>query len=85
MKLQELIDQYVAFRKSMGEDFESAESLLKTFSRRMGLDIDLSKIRAKQVQVFLAGAGPIKLGPAIGPVLGDERQRRQNIHFRQRQ
>lgn len=59
MKLKKLIAQYVAFRKSMGEDFESAESLLKTFSRRMGLDIDLSKVRAKQVQVFLAGAGPI--------------------------
>src|SRR5438105_10240428 len=30
MKLQELIAKYVAFRKSMGEDFESAESLLRS-------------------------------------------------------
>lgn len=59
MKLKELIAQYVAFRKSMGEDFESAESLLKTFSRRMGPDIDLSNVRAARVQAFLTGNGPI--------------------------
>ena len=59
MKLQELIDQYVAFRKSMGEDFESAESLLNTFCRRMGVEIDLRNVRAKQVQGFLTGTGPI--------------------------
>ena len=59
MKLQELIAKYVAFRKSMGEDFESAESLLNTFSRRMGLDIDVRNVRAKQVRAFLTGNGPI--------------------------
>jgi site-specific recombinase XerD len=59
MKLQKLIAQYVAFRKSMGEDFESAESLMKTFSRRMGLHIDVSNVRAKRVQAFLTGNGPI--------------------------
>jgi integrase/recombinase XerD len=59
MKLQELIDQYVAFRKSMGEDFESAESLLNTFCRRMGVEIDLRNVRAKQVQDFLTGTGPL--------------------------
>jgi integrase/recombinase XerD len=55
MKLNELIGQYVAFRKSMGEDFESAESLLKTFSRRIGGDLDLTDVRAEQVQAFLVG------------------------------
>src|SRR5438105_12813182 len=59
MKLQELIAKYVAFRKSMGEDFESAESLLNTFSRRMGLDIDVRNVRAKQVRAFLTGNDPI--------------------------
>ncbi len=59
MKLQKLITQYVAFRKSMGEDFESAESLLNTFCRRMGVEIDLRNVRAKQVLAFLAGTGPI--------------------------
>ena len=59
MKLQKLITQYVAFRKSMGEDFESAESLLNTFCRRVGVEIDLRNVRAKQVLAFLAGTGPI--------------------------
>jgi integrase/recombinase XerD len=55
MKLKELIKQYTAFRKSMGEDFESAESLLNTFCRRIGMEIDVGEIRAEQVEAFLAG------------------------------
>jgi site-specific recombinase XerD len=57
MKLKDLITQYVAFRKSMGEDFESAASLLNTFCNRMGRDIDLDDIRAEHVEQFLAGTG----------------------------
>lgn len=59
MKLQELITQYAAFRKSMGEDFQSAESLLNTFCRRTGVEIDVDEIRVEQVEVFLAGTGPV--------------------------
>lgn len=59
MKLKELITQYAAFRKSMGADFESAESLLNTFCRRMGVDIDVCEIRAEQVATFLTGTGPV--------------------------
>jgi site-specific recombinase XerD len=59
MKLKELITQYAAFRKSMGADFESAESLLNTFCRRMGVEIDASEIQAEQVAIFLAGTGPV--------------------------
>ena len=59
MKLKELITQYVAYRKSMGVDFESAESLLKTFGRRIGMEIDVGKIRAERVQAFLDGTGPV--------------------------
>ncbi len=57
MKLSELIHQYVAFRKSMGEDFDSAESLLKTFCRRMGEDIELADVKAHHVQAFILGTG----------------------------
>jgi integrase/recombinase XerD len=59
MRLKELITQYVALRKSMGEDFESAENLLNMFCRHMGMEIDVGEIRAQQVEVFLAGAGPV--------------------------
>lgn len=59
MKLKELITQYSAFRKSMGADFESAESLLSTFCRRMGEEIDVGEIRTEDVAIFLAGTGPV--------------------------
>jgi site-specific recombinase XerD len=59
MKLKDLITQYTAFRKSMGTDFESAESLLNTFCRRMGADIDAGDVGAEQVEMFLAGTGSV--------------------------
>lgn len=59
MKLKELITQYAAFRRSMGAEFESAESLLNTFCRRMGMEINVGEIQAEQVEVFLAGTGPV--------------------------
>ena len=59
MKLKQLITQYVAFRKSMGADFESAESLLNTFCRHIGMEIDISEIQAEEVDLFLAGRGPV--------------------------
>ena len=59
MKLNALITQYVAFRRSMGEDFQSAESLLKTFCRRMGEDIDVADVNAQRVQEFLRGTGTL--------------------------
>jgi integrase/recombinase XerD len=59
MKLKELITQYVAFRKSMGEDFESAESLLNTFCRFVGVEMDVGEIRAERVEAFLVGTGPV--------------------------
>jgi site-specific recombinase XerD len=59
MRLNEIVLLYVAFRKSMGEDFASAESLLKTFCRRMGENIELTDITAEHVQAFLAGTGTV--------------------------
>jgi len=59
MKLKELITQYATFRKSMGTDFKSAESLLNTFCRRMGADIDAGDVGAEQVELFLAGTGSV--------------------------
>jgi site-specific recombinase XerD len=59
MKLKQLIAQYVAFRKSMGNDFESEEGLLKTFCRAMGDEIAVADVTADRVKAFLDGAGPI--------------------------
>jgi integrase/recombinase XerD len=57
MRLNEIVPQYVAFRKSLGDDFTSAASLLKTFCRFMDDDIELADIPAEEVQSFLTGTG----------------------------
>jgi integrase/recombinase XerD len=59
MKLEQLIAQYVAFRKSMGNDFEKEERLFKTFCRVMGDEIEVADVTADRVKAFLDGAGPI--------------------------
>jgi integrase/recombinase XerD len=59
MTLKEIVVQYVAFRKSMGDDFTSAESLLKTFCRRMGENVKLADVTAEHVQAFIAGTGAV--------------------------
>jgi site-specific recombinase XerD len=59
MTLNEIVLQYVSFRKSMGEDFSSTESLLKTFCRRMGESVELADITAEDVQCFLIGTGSV--------------------------
>jgi integrase/recombinase XerD len=59
MKLKELIAQYVALRQSMGDDFKSAESLLRTFCRHLGNDVEVVDVKANQVQTFLAGTGAV--------------------------
>ncbi len=59
MRLNEIVLQYVTFRKSMGEDFTSAESLLKTFCRYVGKDIELADVEAEHVQAFLTGTGTL--------------------------
>ncbi len=59
MKLKDLINQYVDFRKSMGENFKSVDSLLNTFCRRMGEEIDIRDVYADQVNSFLNNPGPV--------------------------
>jgi integrase/recombinase XerD len=59
MTLNDIVVQYVAFRKSLGNDFTSAESLLKTFCRHVGENIELTEVTVDQVQNFLAGTGSV--------------------------
>jgi len=59
MKLTQLIAQYVKFRKSLGQDFESNERRLRTFSRFVGESADIRSLKPRQVAAFLAGSGPI--------------------------
>jgi site-specific recombinase XerD len=59
MKLSQLIAQYVTFRKSLGQDFESNERRLRTFYRFAGECLDIRALRPRRVAAFLADGWPI--------------------------
>jgi site-specific recombinase XerD len=59
MKLTQLIAQYVAFRKSLGQDFESDRRRLATFSRFVGESAEIDSVKPLQVAAFLTGRDPI--------------------------
>ncbi len=59
MRLTQLIAQYVTFRKSLAQDFESNEWRLRTFSRFVGESVAVRSVKPRQVAAFLAGRGPI--------------------------
>lgn len=59
MRLAQVIAQYAAFRKSLGEDFESDARLLQSFSRTLGGEADISDVQADRVKAFLDGRGPL--------------------------
>jgi site-specific recombinase XerD len=58
MKLIDLVTQYVSFRKSMGERCAN-EHILRSFCRTLGEKVDIRAVRAKSVERFLAGDGPL--------------------------
>src|SRR5205807_1150039 len=52
MKLAQLIVQYVAFRKSLGQDFESNRKRLRAFSRFVGESVATDSVKPSQVAAF---------------------------------
>ncbi len=59
MRLTQLITRYVEFRKGMGQAFVSDEGILRTFSRAVGGDRHIDRVRADEVAAFLAGHGHV--------------------------
>jgi len=59
MKLNQLIAQYVVFRKSLGAKFEGNETVLHTFCRVVGEGRHVGKVRPHEVASFLDGCGPV--------------------------
>jgi integrase/recombinase XerD len=62
VKLQQLIEQYITFRQTLGERFRTNAAYLRAFARSVGTQADISDVRTEQVNAFLAGAGPITSG-----------------------
>lgn len=56
MNLQAICEQYAAFRKTLGERFETNGRQLKAFYRAMGPNIDIAEVSPEKVNTFLGGS-----------------------------
>jgi len=59
MNLQQLIEQYITFRQSLGKRFVSPACTLRAFGRTIGERAEANEVRAEQVNAFLQGDGPL--------------------------
>jgi integrase/recombinase XerD len=59
MNLDNLVTQYVAFRRTLGERFQVTEAILRRFCRAMGPEKRLAGIRMKEVTTFLTNKGNV--------------------------
>lgn len=59
MTLRRLIEQYIAYRKSLGERCHTNGSILRAFGREVGARTAAMDVRPGDVDEFLAGVGPI--------------------------
>ncbi len=58
-KPQELVESYIAHRRSMGDKFESAAVVLRAFGRAVAASPDIDGVGPGQVESFLNGSGPV--------------------------
>jgi hypothetical protein len=59
MNLQAICEKYSAFRKTLGERFETNGRQLKAFCRAMGPNIDIAEVSPEKMNTFLVGKGPL--------------------------
>lgn len=59
MTLLEAIDSYIAWKRTLGQRFESGAHRLHSFSRFIGQEADCNAVSVEQVRDFLAGSGPL--------------------------
>jgi integrase/recombinase XerD len=61
MKLDDVVNTYVTFKRSLGMRYHTQGRVLRRFCRSMG-EIDIAEVRPEAVHVFLNGHGPITAG-----------------------
>lgn len=59
MKLLSAVTQYITYRQTLGDIFNTNGHILKSFARAVGLRRRLVDVRPEQVSRFLYGTGPI--------------------------
>jgi integrase/recombinase XerD len=61
MNLQSLIEQYISYRQSLGEQQKTNGCTLRAFGRFIGTKAKIADVSSERVNAFLAGTGPITL------------------------
>lgn len=59
MKLITVVNQYIAYRRSLGERFESNGRMLNAFVRAIGQNAALADVSLESVSKYLAGTSPV--------------------------
>jgi site-specific recombinase XerD len=59
VKLLDLIEQYVGYRKALGERCVTNGSVLRAFGRKIGTSAEVGDVQVDHVSAFLAGQGPL--------------------------
>lgn len=59
MNISQLVTHYVTFRRTLGERCNTTEDILRSFCRAVRPRTRVTDVRAKAVDTFLVGAGPI--------------------------
>jgi integrase/recombinase XerD len=61
MKLQRLIEQYIAYQQSLGTAFLTDAMILRAFGRAIGARARIADIRLQQVESFLGKTRPVTI------------------------
>jgi integrase len=59
MRLYTAVNQYISYRKALGEHFRTDSETLNTFVRAMGKDANLTDVKPESVTKYLAGKAPV--------------------------
>ena len=58
MKLRDLVETYIAYKRSLGMRFRTDADTLRAFCRAMG-DVAIEDVKPDPVLTFIAGSGPV--------------------------
>jgi integrase/recombinase XerD len=61
MKLQRLIEQYIAYQQSLGTAFLTDAMILRAFGRAIGARAQTTDVRLQQVESFLGKTRPVTI------------------------
>ena len=58
MRLLEVVESYIKYKRSLGMRFRSQAAVLHAYCRAMG-NVEVAEVKPESVLAFIAGTGPI--------------------------